>query len=267
MFNQYIDQWYRAVIAFLPTLLMIVLIAVVTSVTSRRAQAWVQALTGRTRAPHEIGLLLGRAARLIMLMVGGLLVLQQLGWTSAVMGFVTGLGVSGIIIGFALQDIVKQFAAGVLLLMLRPFSVGDVIKVSGYEGAVQDIQLRATVLKTADGEEVLIPNADVYTNAVVNRSHYGRRRRTFTLDVPNTVDLEHAQAALSEALHATPGVADTPPPVVVATGVTADAITVEARFWVNTIQADADRVANGAIVAARRTLSAISEAQGEKVGS
>ncbi len=255
MLNEFIDQWYHAVIAFLPTLLMIALIVVLTSVMSRRVQVWVQALAGRTHAPPEIGLLLGRGARLIVLMIGGLLVLQQLGWTSAVLGFVTGLGVSGIIIGFALQDIVKQFAAGVLLLMLRPFSVGDIIKVSGYEGAVQDIQLRATVLKTADGEEVLIPNADVYTNAVVNRSHYGSRRRTFTLDIPNTIELEQAQAAITVALQATPGVANMPPPMVVATGVTANAITVEARFWVNTNQANADRIATSAIVAARRALT------------
>lgn len=265
--SEYIDKWYRDVIGFLPALLMIALILVITSIMSRRAQLWTLALAGRTKAPPEIGLLLSRAVRLIMIMIGGLLVLQQLGWTSAVMGFVTGLGVSGIIIGFALQDIVKQFAAGVLLLMLRPFSVGDVIKVSGYEGAVQDIQLRATVLKTIDGEEVLIPNADVYTNAVVNRSHYGSRRRTFTLDVPNTIDLEQAQEALTAALHATPGVANTPPPVVVATAITASAITVEARFWVNTSQANADRVATSAIVAAQRALTPMHAAQENSKGT
>lgn len=257
MLNEFIDQWYHAMIAFLPTLLMIALILALTSVMARRAQVWVQALTGRTHAPHEIALLLGRAVRLIVLMAGALLVLQQLGWSSAVMGFVTGLGVSGIIIGFALQDIVKQFAAGVLLLMLRPFSVGDVIRVSGYEGAVQDIQLRATVLKTIEGEEVLIPNADVYTSAVVNRSRYGSQRRTFKLDVPNTTDIEQAQAAIGAALRATPGIAATPPPVVVATGMSATAITVEARFWVNSGD-NADRVATDAIVAARRALDQLS---------
>src|SRR5262245_58524531 len=115
-----LNDWYQNPIDLLANLLLIVVILVATRVISRRTQAVVQGLARRTEAPSEIVDLLGRMARIGIVAVGFLLVLYRLGWSDAALSFVAGLGILGIAIGFALQDIVKQFAAGVLLLMLRP---------------------------------------------------------------------------------------------------------------------------------------------------
>lgn len=259
MFQQQLVSWYHDLVAFLPTLLLIALIIVLTRFVARRAQGFAQAFVARTEAPVELGLLFGRAARVVVVLAGVLLVLQQLGWHETVLGFVTGLGISGIIIGFALQDIVKQFAAGVLLLMLRPFQVGDVIKVSGFEGSVRDIQVRATVLRTADGDEVLIPNADVYTNAVVNRSRFTLRRRAIAVTLPEGATLEQVRATLPQALVALPRIAAAPQPHVVSTGLADGTPQLELRFWTNTTVDEADEAMTEAIDAVQHQLQALTE--------
>jgi small conductance mechanosensitive channel len=245
-------EWYEDVVRFLPNLLLIAVILLLTISISHRSQGFVRQVAERSQAPREIGDLLARIARITILLVGVLIVLGQLGLSSAVLSFVAGLGIAGIVIGFALQDIVKHFAAGVLLLMLRPFRIGDQIQVSGFEGRVQDVQLRATVLKTENGNEVLIPNADVYNSAVVNFSRYDLRRQTITLKVPEQLDLARVRAALAQALLEVPGVAANPTPSVVATSLDGSVVTIEARFWVDERAADPATATTGVIAVARR---------------
>jgi small conductance mechanosensitive channel len=253
-FNAVVAGWYANTVQFLPNLLLIAIILLATSVVSRRVQGVVRRLSLRTQAPREIGDLLGRIARIAILLVGILLVLGQLGLSSAVVSFVAGLGVAGIVIGFALQDIVKHFAAGVLLLMLRPFRIGDLVKIGAFEGRVEDVQLRATVLKTKAGDEVLIPNADVYNGAIVNMSRYDLHRHSVAIQAPTDLDWEHVQAALTQAIGAVPGVADEPPPSVAATTLDSQAVTIELRFWVDERAAEPGAVSTGVLVAARRAL-------------
>jgi small conductance mechanosensitive channel len=252
--NAIVAGWYEDAVQFLPNLLLIAVVLLATIVVSRRVQGLVQQLSQRTQAPREIGDLLGRIARIAILLIGVLLVLGQLGLSSAVVSFVAGLGVAGIVLGFALQDIIKHFAAGVLLLMLRPFHIGDAVKIGAFEGRVEDVQLRATVLKTAAGDEVLIPNADVYNSAIVNMSRYDLHRHTMMLQVPADLDLDRARAALAQALGGVPGVSADPPPSVAATTLDGQAVTVELRFWVDERAIEPGAVAAGVITAARRAL-------------
>ena len=248
-------DWSEAVVRFLPNLLLIAVILVLTSVVSRRSQGLVARLAGNTQAPREIADLLGRIARISVLLLGIILALGQLGFGQAVLSFVAGLGIAGIVIGFALQDIVKHFAAGVLLLMLRPFRIGDDVRIGAFEGQVQDVQLRATVLKTKVGDEVLIPNADVYNSAIVNLSRYELRCHSVSLKAPAGLDLDRARAVLEQALGEVPGVADSPSPSVVAIGLADTAALVELRFWVDERQHAPDTVRTAAIAAAVRVLS------------
>lgn len=249
------QDWSEAIVLFLPNLLLIVVIVVVTIVVSRRSQGLITRLAETTQAPREIADLLGRMVRIGVLLLGALLVLGQLGFDKAVLSFVAGLGVAGLVIGFALQDIVKHFAAGVLLLMLRPFRIGDKVRIGAFEGHVQDVQLRATILKTNIGDEVLIPNADVYNSPIVNLSRYDQRFHSVSLKLPAGLDLERARALLERALGEVPGVADNPPSLVVATGLADTAATVELRFWVDERAHAPDAVTSAVIDAAQRALA------------
>ena len=248
-------EWYQNTFNFLPSLLLIALILVATRVISRRTQGLVTRLAGRTQAPPGVVDLLGRLARFGIVTLGILLVLDRLGWSQAALSFLAGLGIVGIAIGFALQDIVKQFAAGVLLLMLRPFRIGDQVKIGVFEGQVTQVQLRATVLKTVNGDEVLIPNADVYTTAITNSSRYQRRRHDIPLSLPPTTDLGRVRSALVRAVEHIREVSDDPAPAIVATGMEGQAPKLEVRFWIDERASDVEAVKTAVIVAIQQALA------------
>jgi small-conductance mechanosensitive channel len=251
-----LEGWFDNTVGFLPTLALIAVILLITLVVSRRSQNWVRRLSERTQAPSEIIDLLARAVRLVVLAVGTILVLGQLGLDQAVFSFVASLGIAGIIIGFALQDIVKQFAAGVLLLMLRPFRVGDHVKIGAFEGRVMEVQLRATVLKTVNGDEVLIPNADVYSTALVNHTRYNLQRYDIPLTLPPEADLGRARAAIAQAVAGVPGVLANPPASVMATGMDGQSVKLEVHFWVSENGNNQDTVRTGVVAAIKRALAA-----------
>lgn len=250
-----LKDWSQTTFDFLPSLLVIALVLVATRIIARRTQGLVHKLAGRTQAPAEVVDLLGRLARFGIVALGLLLVLDRLGWRQAALSFLAGLGIVGIAIGFAIQDIVKQLAAGVLLLMLRPFSIGDHVKIGAFEGQVMQVQLRATVLKTVNGDEVLIPNADVYTTAITNTSRYQQRRHDIPLSLPPTTDLTQTRAALLQIIRNIPGVLVTPAPAIVASGMDGQAQKLEVRFWVDEHASDVDAAKTAVLEAIQRALA------------
>ncbi len=252
--EQLVRSWLAAVVGYLPTLLLILVLLLVAFVVSRRSQAVVMGVAERAKIPSDVAGLLARAVRIGVYILAAMLILDRLQFGTAVTSFVAGLGITSIVVGFALQDIVKQFAAGILLTILRPFKVGDCIRVSGFEGRVQEIQLRATVLRTAEGDEVMIPNADVYNNALINKSRHSIRNRTLALRAPRAADLEPLRADLLKAVEAVPGVADRPAPVLQATGLEDAAVVLELRFSVDSRAADPDSVVTQVLTAAGRAL-------------
>jgi small conductance mechanosensitive channel len=88
------------------------------------------------------------------------------------------LGVGSVAIGFAFQNILQNFLAGVLLLLQEPFRLGDCITITGFEGKVEDIQTRATIISTSDGHRIVIPNAVLFTNPVVVGDTTTKREET-----------------------------------------------------------------------------------------
>lgn len=120
----------------------------------------------RHRLLHSAGLLqlLGRVAKLAILTLGVATALGTMGIN--VSALVAGLGLTGFALGFAFRDILSNLLAGVLLLLFRPFGVGDRISVAGFDGEVSSIDLRYTILKQPD-KVVLIPNSNLFTNPIV----------------------------------------------------------------------------------------------------
>src|SRR5882762_7989863 len=121
--------------------------------------------------------------------------------------------VVGIVIGLSLQDILKNFFAGVWVLVERPFRIGDTIEVSGYTGLVEEISFRTTQLRTDDGRQVIVPNGTFITSAVVNLTRFPTRRASAWLVLP--ADAKSASAEdVRAALLKVDGVAPDPPPSV-----------------------------------------------------
>ena len=124
------------------------------------------------------------------------------------------LGISGVAIGFAFQNILQNFLAGLLLLWAEPFRIGDEIKLDPYEGTVEEIQTRATIIKTYDGRRVVIPNADLFTHSVTVNTALDIRRWEYDLAVHGIRELAELKSLIVNAVSKVQGVLPDPRPEV-----------------------------------------------------
>ena len=136
----------------------------------------------RNRAQANVTILLGNLAQVAVITIGVLIVLAI--YTRDAFGWIlTSFSVVGIVIGLSLQDILKNFLAGIWVLVERPFRIGDTIEVTGSTGTVEEISFRTTLLRTADGRQVIVPNGTFMTASVVNLTRFPTRRGTAWLVV------------------------------------------------------------------------------------
>jgi small conductance mechanosensitive channel len=169
-------------------------------------------MLARNRAQANVTILLGNLAQLTVIAIGILLVLAI--YTQGAFGWIlASFSVVGVVIGLSLQDILKNFVAGMWVLIERPFRIGDSIEVTGYSGTVEEISFRTTQLRTDDGREVIVPNGTFITSAVVNLTRFPTRRAAAWLVLPadeKAVATEDIRAALGKV----EGVSPEPPPSV-----------------------------------------------------
>ena len=185
----------------------------------------------RRNTDRELRILIGQISRWTIIIIGLVLSLQQVGFD--VSAFLAGLGILGFTVGFALQDVSKNFVSGLLLLLQQPFEIGDVIEVGGYIGTVADINLRATEIYTPDGQNVLIPNGDVFTSAIKNYSRFHQRRMEINVGVAYGSDLNRVRAVALEAISTIEGLLLNPAPSVVFHNFGDSSIDFTVYFWID----------------------------------
>jgi len=147
--------------------------------------------------------------------------------------FVAILGAAGFAIGFALQGSLANFAAGVLLLVLRPFKIGDFVEAGGVSGSVQDIQLFTTVLATPDNVKVMVPNAQIYGGVIRNYNAYETRRIDLVVGIGYGDSIEAGFAAALAAMTGDDRVLEDPAPQVMVRELADSSVNLNLRLWVN----------------------------------
>lgn len=167
--------------------------------------------------------------------LGIIVAIGALGWDASAVA--TGLGLTGLALGFALKDILSNFVSGLLLLTLRPFRVGDQIIVGETEGTVKRIELRATHILTYDGRIALVPNAELFTSRVINNTATPIRRGAVPFRVGYRESLDHVVPAALAAIRAAEGVLAEPSPNVQLRDL-GDDMYLEARFWADSRRSD-----------------------------
>jgi small conductance mechanosensitive channel len=131
---------------------------------------WIFERLGRSRRMRRnAAILLGKLVQLLVLVAGFLIAIPIISPSFTFGNLITTLGISTVAIGFAFQNILQNFLAGILLLLHEPFQVGDHITVTGFEGEVKAIRSRDTIIQTKDGTHVVVPNATLFMNPVVVR--------------------------------------------------------------------------------------------------
>ena len=147
--------------------------------------------------------------------------------------FVSAIGAAGLAIGLALQGSLANFAGGVLILLFRPFKIGDWIEAQGVSGTVDSIQIFHTVLRTGDNKTVIVPNGNLSNGIITNYNRQPTRKVVFDVGVDYEADLQKVREVLL-ALADDPRVLKDPAPVVVVTTLGDSAITMSLRVWVDT---------------------------------
>jgi small-conductance mechanosensitive channel len=212
-----------------PAILLALLAFIAGLYIARLAKAVVRRGLAIRHADHEVSLLIGRIAQWGIIIFTLLFAAQQIGVD--ITAFLTGIGILGFTLGFALQDISKNFISGILMLLQKPFAIGDTIAVSDFTGKVLDITLRDTVLLTGEGLRVRIPNGDILTKPIVNYSRLERRRIEINIGVGYSSDLEKVRGITRQTIKSIPGVLEDPPISIVFKSFAEHSILQQIFYW------------------------------------
>lgn len=156
----------------------------------------------------------------------------QLGINTA--SFLTIIGAAGLAIGLALKDSLANFSSGVMLILFRPFKVGDAVTVAGETGQVEEITVFNTILNTPDNQRKIIPNGLITSNTITNITANPTRRIDLVVGIGYDDDIKAAQAILQEVVSLEPGVLTEPPVTVAVSELAASSVNFVVRPWVNT---------------------------------
>lgn len=220
----------EAFFLLLPNLLAATVLVLVVWYASRGLVVVIKRISTARQRP-DLGALLGSLARGLVLGMT-LLFAAAIVFPSVNPGdiFAT-LGLGSVAIGFAFKDILQNLLAGLLLLVRRPYQRGDQIVVKGYEGTVEQIESRATFLKTYDGLRVIIPNSDVYTSPVVVKTAYETHRDELVVGIGYGDNPAEAVEYFRAAVAAVDGVASKPPVEVIPWALNDCTVDLKVRWW------------------------------------
>jgi small-conductance mechanosensitive channel len=217
------QQWAR----FVEGILLLLLSFVVASLVRG-------ALRKELKRPHidqQVALLVSRIAYLTVVLLGVIAFFTR--WFGSPALVFGGFGFLALAVSLAFQDILKNFIAGLFMLLERPFRLGDEITVDNHTGIVENIEMRATTLRTSDGEQVITPNSLVYTGTIINRTRYPTRMFTLTAKVPDGVVVDGLVEGLRDELKNRPDISKDPPPHVGLQPSVDGGLTVEVRYWLD----------------------------------
>src|ERR1700676_2499405 len=169
--------------------------------------------TTRKYRPN-LGMVFSRLTGAATILLGFLVAVSVVAPSFQAADLIKVLGIGSVAIGFAFQNILQNFLAGLLLLWAEPFRIGDEIKLDNFEGIVEEIQTRATIIKTYDGRRIVIPNADLFTHSVTINAALDIRRWEYDLAVNGIWELAELRSLVIDALSKVQGVLADPRPEV-----------------------------------------------------
>lgn len=170
-------------------------------------------------------------AKYLVLIFTGLAVLSQFGIQTA--SLIAVLGAAGLAIGLALQGTLSNVAAGVMLLLFRPFKVGDYVEAGGHAGTIKAISLFVTEMATPDNVQILIPNGAVWGSSVMNYSFHPQRRVDFLIGIGYGDDIGRAMTAVRAVIDADNRALNDPEPMVVVGELGDSSVNLIVRVWCN----------------------------------
>ena len=231
--QDFLNRFASNFIGGVPNLLTALAIFIISLYLARIISNILRRVLRRQRAPEGVTHLLSQLILWTVISLGAITAIQRFFNVTA---FLAGLGIIGFTIGFALQDVMKNLVSGIILLIQQPFHIGEVIGAAGFDGTIQQIDLRTTQMETTDGRIVTLPNANILTGPIINYTRARRLRVDLNLSLPLTTDPHSAQQLVRDAIQSVPGFVSEPAPVVVFNSLTSSAMELIVNFWIDTAQ-------------------------------
>ncbi|GGL45268.1 mechanosensitive ion channel protein MscS [Halarchaeum grantii] len=154
-------------------------------------------------------------------------------WGVQLADLLLGAGVLGIVLGFAAKETLGSILAGFILMLSRPFSVGDWVQIGEHEGFITEITINNVRLRNLDGEHIVLPNEAVQNRTIINRSREGKLRLRIEVGIDYDVDLDHAETVAQDSISELDDVMNQPEPQVLPVRFDDSAVVFELRFWID----------------------------------
>lgn len=204
LIEQKLSAWLKVLVEMLPNLAMAALIVVGATFIARLVRRGVRHVVGRLTDSPTLRRLIGNAAYLTVVLIGLFGALSILHLDKTVTSILAGVGILGLALGFAFQDIASNFISGIIMAAQRPIRVGELIGTNDHIGTVERIDLRTTELKDLQGIQVIIPNKEIFQSVLMNYSRHGIRRVDVGVGVSYGDDLAKAERVTLEAVRSIP---------------------------------------------------------------
>lgn len=227
-----VTGWIETAIAMLPNMVVAILVVILFVIIAKIVRSVMGKVLGRVVPNPQVARLLQTMVYVAVVAIGIFTALSVLQLDDAVTSLLAGVGILGLALGFAFQDIAANFVSGILLAVRREFKEGDVIDSGGVLGVVQEVNLRATIVRQFDGQITYVPNKDVFGNTVTNLYGSGERRVEVACGVSYGDDLENASRVAVEAMMSVPGRDESRDPDVFYTGFGGSSIDFVVQFWI-----------------------------------
>ncbi|MGD9542708.1 MAG: mechanosensitive ion channel family protein [Methylocystis sp.] len=223
---------WQGFIAFLPNLAFGLFVYFVFFLIALGVGRGIARVATRSGQPRHIVKIFSRLGRGAVNLIGAIIALSVVLPSLDAASVFGALGVGSVAVGFAAKDIFQNLLAGILLLVTRPFHIGDQIVSGAHEGTVEDIQIRATLLRTYDSRRVVIPNSELYTNRVVVNTAYNARRIHLMITIGVSDDVAKASAIILEEIAKIERVLHEPWPAVLFQSLGDFGVNLEVRYWI-----------------------------------
>jgi small-conductance mechanosensitive channel len=223
----------RSFFQHLPYIVIAIVVYASFHVAARTVRRVIRHFAERRRKHMNVGLVLGRLAEGGIMLLGILVALVVAVPSFQPAQLIQLLGISGVAIGFAFRDILQNFLAGLLILLTEPFKINDQIVVGGFEGTVEEIETRATTIRTYDGRRVVIPNTNLFTQSVTVNTAFPTRRLQYDIGIGYGDDIAHARSVIIGALAEVHGILKNPAPEALVVALADYSVTIRARWWIS----------------------------------
>lgn len=229
--SAYTDQAISMAMQFAPPLLLAIVVLVVGLwIINRAVKILGNTLKSRDMEPELSGFL----TSLSNIMLKALLLISVAGMVGIeTTSFIAILGAAGLAIGLALQGTLANFAGGVLILMFKPYKVGDFIDAQGVSGTVASIQIFNTIIKTGDNKVIIVPNGSISNGIITNFSKEDTRRVDFLFGIGYDDDIAKAKDVLNRLIEDESRILSEPAPLVVVSELADSSVNFTVRTWVN----------------------------------